>query len=168
MKILTKFVSIYDRTIDIVAIMAVVILVFVLLSVCAEVFMRYFFNSPLIWVVEVSEESLLYIAFLGTAWVLKKEGHVTMDIVLNRVEHRTQALLGIISSIIGVGICLVLTWYGAKVTWEHWLRGIYQATTLNIPNAYVLVIIPIGSFLFFIQFLRRTYKYIGEFRLASE
>ena len=168
MKLLTKLTSILDRAIDCLAVIAAVILVWVILWVCAEVVMRYFLNRPLIWVVEVSEISLLYITFLGTAWVLKREGHVKMEIVLNRLRPRTQALLGIMSSIIRIGICCILVWYGAQVTWDHWLRGAYRYTVLETPNYLVLLIIPIGSFLLFIQFLRRTYKYFGEFRAPPE
>ena len=164
MKLLTKLTSILDRAIDCLAVIAAVILVWVILWVCAEVVMRYFLNRPLILVVEVSEISLLYITFLGTAWVLKREGHVKMDILLNRLTPGTQAWLGIISSIIGIVICVILAWYGAQVTWNHWLRGTYRVSMMNIPNAFILVIIPIGSLFFLIQFLRRICKFFDELK----
>ena len=118
MRLITKAGSIFDRTINILTVAAIVILVFVMLSVCAEVILRYFLNRPLIWVVQVTENSLLYIAFLGAAWVLKREGHVKMDLVLNRLNPATQYLMNSITSIIGAIICLVITWYGVKVCWD--------------------------------------------------
>ncbi|MDO9123804.1 MAG: TRAP transporter small permease subunit, partial [Deltaproteobacteria bacterium] len=37
--------------------------------VCIDLALRYFFNAPLLWGTEVTEIFLLYITFLGTAWV---------------------------------------------------------------------------------------------------
>jgi TRAP-type C4-dicarboxylate transport system permease small subunit len=108
---------------------------------------------------------LLFIAFLGTAWLLRREGHVKMDILVNRLQPRAQAFLGIFSSVIGAVVCLVLVWYGVQVTWDHWLRGTYKATTMEIPNAPILVIIPLGSFMFFIQCLRRAHGYYRHWRV---
>jgi len=166
MRLLARAGSIFDRTIDTLTVVATIILVFVMLSVCAEVVLRYFLNRPLIWVVQVSENSLLYIAFLGAAWVLRREGHVRMDIVVNYLGSRTQVFLGIITSIIGAFVFLIVTWYGAQATWDHFVRGLFIPKAINIPNAYILVIIPVGSFLFFIQFLRRAYKYLVGWRVT--
>ena len=160
MKLLGKTSAIFDSTIGIFAIFAAVLLAFIMLSVCTEVVTRYFLGRPLIWVIEVTEFVLVWITFLGAAWVLKREAHVVMDIVLVRLEPRTQALVNIITSVIGVAICLVLTGYGAFVTWDLYQREQFLPTILRPPSHILFAIIPIGSFLLFIQFLRRTYGYI--------
>lgn len=166
MKLLARVAAVLDRTNDLFAIMACVLLTFMMLSVSAEVVMRYLFNRPLGWVVEISEISLLYITFLGVAWLLKRERHVKMDILVTRLKPRVQALLNVFGSIIGVAVCWVLTWYGAQVTWSHFQRGLFEPTILEIPNVYVLWVIPVGSFLFFTQFLRRTYSYLRIWRAS--
>ena len=162
MKSLNKLGAIFDRIIDVFAGAAAFIMLFLIVSICSEIVMRYFFNRPLIWVVQVSEINMLYLTFLGAAWVLKREGHVRVDILVNYLRPRTQAILGVVTSIVGAAACLVLFWYGALETWEQWTRGTYTAEIPNLPNGPILMIIPIGSFLFFIQFLRRTRRYVGE------
>ena len=168
MRLLAKVSAIFDRTLDLLVFLACILFVFMMLSVDAEVIMRYFLHRPLIWVLEITEICLLYITLLGATWVLKREGHVKMDIVINRLRPRTQSLLGIISSIIVVVVFAVVAWYGAEVTWDHFLRGTYRGTIMEIPNAYVLVIIPVGSFLLFVQFLRRTYGYLRSWRAGTK
>jgi len=168
MKLLSKLGTVVDRAVNIFALIAGIILVGVIVSVCLEVFLRYFLNRPTLWVVEVSEICLVYITFLCAAWVLKREGHVKMEVVVDRLRLRVQAFLSIVSSIIGLGICSILVWYGGRVTWEAWVSGDYRYTNLGTPNYIVLLIIPIGSFLFLIQFIRRTYKYFGEFKTPPE
>ena len=137
-----------------------------MLAVGAEVVMRYFFNRPLLWVVEVTGLTLLYITFLVAAWVLRREQHVKMDMVLSRLSPRTQAILNIITSTLSAVIFLAITWYGAWATWEHFKAGYYTSTTMEIPYVYVLIIIPIGSLLLFIQFLRRIHGHIRSFRAS--
>ena len=75
--------AIFDTIINISAIFAGVLIILIMLCVCVDVIMRYFFNSPLFWVVELGEYAMLYITFTGAAWLLKTDGHVTIDIFNN-------------------------------------------------------------------------------------
>ncbi len=169
MKLLRKGSAIIDATLTSLVVLAAVILIFVMLSVNAEVIMRYFLNRPLLWVIEISEYSLLYITFLGTAWLLKKDGHVRMDLVLERLKPITQAVINITTSAILAIFCLILAWYGGEVTWEQFQVGTVKGgTILDFPLAAVLVVIPVGSFLLSIQFLRRSYGYLERWRADKE
>ncbi len=167
MKVLTKVGVIFDRAIDSLAVLAIVLLVFAWFSVNLEVVMRYFLNRPLIWVVEVTEYILAFTAFLGAAWVLKRDRHTVIDIVVNRLKPRNQALLNMITSIIGAIICLVLTWYGSQITWDHFQRDVLLTKALELPKAPFLSVIVLGSFLLFIQFLRRAFKYLRGWRVGD-
>lgn len=83
-----------------------------------------------------------------------------MDIMLNLLKPGTQAVLNIITSIIGAIICFVLIWYGVKVTWDSFQGGHYFLTELEPPQFLILFVIPLGSFMLFIQFLRRANGYL--------
>ena len=161
---ITKFVSFFDRTIGVLALLGALVLVFTMLIVDYEVVARYLLNRPTAWMLEVVEYALLYLCFLGATWVLKEEGHIKMDLVLNRLNPRVQVWLNIITSFIGVIICLVITWYGVKVTWGLYQSGQYYAAFLKPPKYIIVGIVPVGCFLLFIQFLRRTYGYLKSLR----
>jgi C4-dicarboxylate transporter DctQ subunit len=158
-----RFLKIFDQCLDFLSSLAGAILIFIMLSVCLEVIMRYFFNRPLIWVTEVTECLLLYITFLGTAWLLREDGHVTVDIVLNRLRPRVAAFLGVVNSVIGSLVALVLTWYGALVMWDKFQRNVYTPSIMEIPIAAIIVIIPVGSVMLLTQFILRTTKFIRIF-----
>ena len=121
--------------------------------------MRYFLKMPQVWVVEITEYTLLVITFLGTAWVLKREGHVKVDLVLNRLKPRAQAFINIITSVVSALVLLVVAWYGLRISWDYFQKGIFELSMLDIPKAPIMVVIPIGSILLLIQFLRRAYGY---------
>ena len=167
MKLLTKADTIFNRTMNLFIIVAAALLIFLMLAIGADVVMRYFLNRPIVWVLEISTYILLYITFLVTAWVLKEEGHVRTDLVVSRLNQKTQVFLGIFSSIIGIIISLVLMWYGTAIVYEHFQRGeFYHGTMLELQTAPILIIIPIGSFLLLIQFLKRTLGFFMRWKAS--
>ncbi len=168
MKALTNIKAVFDRFLDSLTYFGAVILGLMVLFVCSEVISRSFLNRPILWVLEVGEYSLVYITFLGAAWLLRTEGHVKVDIVLNRLNPRTQALLNIVTSILGAMACLVVVWYSAQLTWGYFESGVRTPGAWGPPRYPIYVIIPIGSLLLFIQFLRRTHGYLRSWRTTRQ
>ncbi len=167
MKLLPKGASILDATINLLAFLAGVIFVYLMLSVFVEaVILRYFLGITTDWIREVATYTLLFITFLGTTWVLRREGHVKMDLLLERLKPKPQAMINIITSVVAAIACLVVTWYGVKVTWRDIQTGYYVATVLEPYSWYLVLIIPIGSFLLFIQFLRRISGFLRSWRAS--
>jgi TRAP-type C4-dicarboxylate transport system permease small subunit len=162
-----RILRVFDRLINLMTFLAGLILLFIMLSVCLEVILRYFFNRPLVWVIEVTECLLLYLTFLASAWLLREEGHVKIDILLGYFGARSQAFLGVVSSLIGVVVSLVLTIYGAGVTWDYFQRGIYTPTAMEIPVSAIILIIPLGGFMLLVQFCRRSVNYFAGFFIES-
>ncbi len=164
MKLVRKVTTIFDGTVNLLAVLAAVLMVFILFLIVAEVVSRGFWNRPIPGVIEATAFSLLSITFLGTAWVLREEKHVKIDLVLTRLKPANQALLNIITSLIGAIVCLIIVWYGVRVVWEVLREGYRSATMIEISLAPILVIIPVGTFLLSIQFLRRAYGYLRSRR----
>jgi C4-dicarboxylate transporter DctQ subunit len=160
MKLQNKVPFIFDQILNALAFVASILIILAAVSVCIEIVARYFFNHPQIWVVETTEYSLLFITFLGTAWLQREEGHVKVDLLLSRLNPRTQITVNIVTSIACAIIFSIITWYGVKTTWSYFQLNYHLPTILSPPQYIIIAIIPLGSFLLFIQFLRRTYRYI--------
>lgn len=163
-----KLLTAFDRVLDIMAVLAAGLLVLIMLFVCMDALGRYFFDHPFIWVTQASEYSLLYITFMGAAWLLRREGHVMMDIVVDRLRTDLKALLGVLSSAIGAVIFTVLMWYGFAVALDHLSRGVYDPSIFEVPKAPIIAIIPVGSLLLVIQFVRRGYRHFVNLRRHSD
>lgn len=168
MKLLKKVGVTLDRAIDFGVYLACIILAFVCLLVCTEVALRSLAGRSLIWVVQIARYCLLYITFLGAAWLLKNDGHVRMDAVLNRLDARTQSLLNSITSIICAIVCLFLVWYGVEVALRDFHSGYFEVGALGIRRVFIIAIIPVGCFLLFIQFLRKTYGYLRSWMAVQD
>lgn len=113
--------------------------------VCVDLSLRYFWNAPLLWGTEVTEILILYITFLGTAWVFQEEGHVVIDVVTSKVLGRAKKALNLTSyAVVGI-VAAVLVYYGFYTTYDHWVRKVFNPTILETPIALIIGIIPVGS-----------------------
>jgi len=140
-----------------------------MLSVSVGVAQRYLLNRTIPWLLEVTEYILLFMTLLAAAWVLKKEGHVKLDLVLNYLSPRNQALINTITSLIGAGVFLVVTWYSIETTLKLFQLGFYEPETILQTRKWILVaVIPLGSFLLFIQLLRRSHSFLRRWRWAPD
>lgn len=161
-----KFISAADKIFDVVikylCYLAAVLLVLMALSISLDVILRYTINNPLKWVFEATEYSLLFITFLGTTWVLQKDEHVKLDLVLGVLGPRLRAGVNAFTSLIMVVVCLVITWSSIKYTLYLFENDVTLIQYYTIPKFTIYAIIPVGFFLLSIQSLRRTYQYLRQ------
>jgi C4-dicarboxylate transporter, DctQ subunit len=124
-----------------------------------DLFMRFAFRSPIAGLTEVTEIFLLYMTFLGTAWLYKDDGHVVVDLLLyNLVSSSNTKKILIMQNHIIVGIIsAILVYYGTVTTFDHFMRGSYNPTILETPIALVTAVIPIGSFILLLEVLVKIF-----------
>src|SRR4030042_7102842 len=108
MKRLADITKVWDRMIDSIMIIAGVLLWGQMLIVNVEVFSRAL-GRPTTWVAEVSSILVLWIPFMIAGWVLRKEGHVKMDLIVDRLNPRSQAMITCTTSLIGFIFMLIVT-----------------------------------------------------------
>ena len=149
---------VFDFVVDGGAVLAAVLLIAVMLTTTIKVVFRYGLQKGLIGVDQISGTMLLYIAFLGAAWVLKREEHVTLDIALNALRPKYRRHLLVSGSIVGGLICFILSGVGTAEVISSLQRDIRIPAELEIPRAINLVVIPIGCLLLGLQFLRRAWR----------
>lgn len=129
-----------------------------------DLFMRFALRSPIAGLTEVTEIFLLYMTFLGTAWLYKDDGHVVIDLLLyNLVSESSVKKIVILQSHIIVGIIsAILVYYGSLTTFDHLIRGVYNPTILETPIALATAIIPIGSFILLLEVLVKIFHILWD------
>ena len=145
---------IFDYILDFFFYAGMAVLLIIWGIVCVDVIMRYIFNNPIAWAVECTEYGLVLMAFLAASWLLREKGHTNIDIVIDYLPPKAQRTLYIVTHILGAIICLVIAIYSAQATWDQFDRGVLLAKAVEIPKAYLFVVIPLGTFLLAIQFFR--------------
>ncbi|MBW1801650.1 MAG: TRAP transporter small permease [Deltaproteobacteria bacterium] len=145
-----------DRIIAYTSYLACALFLFSWLSVCTEVLCRYFLNRPIVWVVEVTEYILVQIAFLAGAWALKNEAHVSVDLVVSHLNKKVRAFIYMMTSLTGTIVCMLLTCWGSVAVWGAFRDNLIIPKQIGMPKYLVMIVIPLGCFLLFCQFIRRT------------
>jgi C4-dicarboxylate transporter DctQ subunit len=162
------FDRIFNRILDLTLLVTGLLILFLLITVCVDVALRNLTGRPTVWIVEISGHVLLYLPFLAGAWVLKNEKHVKMDLLLNYMSPKSQALLNGIMYSIGSIICLAIAWFGTQVTAELLRTGQPTQGVLLVPKWPIMIIIPLGFVLLFIEFIRRAQNYLNTWKAAGK
>jgi C4-dicarboxylate transporter DctQ subunit len=164
MNVLARIGRIFDHINTIMVIICGMLALALTFIVGADITLRYLFNKPLGWVKEVSEYILVGLGFLAAAWILKDDAHVKMDLVLTKVTPRTQTMMNIITSVISTIVLIIVTWFSFRVTLDFYKTGIVTPTVLEPPKWILMIPIIVGCFLLAVQFVRKTYAYIEQWK----
>jgi len=151
-----RAIAVFDRIIDAGAVLSAALLIVIMLATTVKVLFRYGLRTSLIGVDEISGTLLLYIGLLGAAWVLRRDEHVTVDLLLGHVGERTRRNLLVLSSLLGAAVCLLVAVLGTFEVINSIERGIRIPAEIEMPRAVDLIVIPIGFLFLGIQFLRRA------------
>ena len=148
----------YTWVIRSMAVCAAVILVGMSLWITYDVIARYVFVRPTIWAGDLSEYGLLWATFLAAPWVLHEEGHVRVEILVDRLSARRRNALGVAVSVIAALTCIVFAWQTGLTTFDLFDRGLMEARIWRVPQWAVYVVIPLGSALLAVEFIFRAIR----------
>lgn len=141
------------------------ILFFVAAIIVWEVISRALFGQSRLWVIEVSEYSLLFITFLGAPYLLEKNMHVVLDIVYDNLGPVLRRVATTINAALGLAICGILTVVGISVVMDQYAIGVRQTTVMAPLSFWITAAMPVGMFLMSFQFLDKGLRAIsGEER----
>jgi TRAP-type C4-dicarboxylate transport system permease small subunit len=154
------FWKIFDKVMDGFAVLAGILLLLVTLFVSYSVTLRYLHLKPPVWILQCTEYALLWMTFLGAAWLLKHGGHIRIDTVVNRLEPKAQKILHIVVTVLGLVVCLVIIWFGTTKTLDLHARGIMDVKGVTLPKYPLFIIIPIGGLMLFLQFGRNLLEHV--------
>ena len=151
----------WDRLNEVIMVLAGILLWGQMVIVNIEIVSRYL-GRPTTWVAEISSILILWIPFMIGGWVLRKEAHVKMDLLIERLSPRSRALINFVTSLIGVIVMFIVTVAGFLTT-LYWI-GNKTPTMLMLPRSPIIAIIFVGSLLFTIQFFIRALENLNQWR----
>ena len=122
-----------------------------MLLVFHEVVVRYLFNSPTQFSVELSEYLLVLISFMCASWILREDRHVRMLALVNIFPEKAQLFLNISSSMLVAVFSSVLTWKGGQTVIMAYTGSYHSSSLLNVPLWIPYSFIPIGALVLGLQ-----------------
>ncbi|MGQ9695911.1 MAG: TRAP transporter small permease subunit [Thermodesulfobacteriota bacterium] len=133
----------------------IIILVGVILY---EICSRYLFNRPTIWAHEIS---LMiygpYVILLG-GFVLKRGGHVNVEILYGRFSPRRRAFIDLFTWLLFFFFCGLILIKGWEMAWYSFKVRETEPTSFAPPVYPLKMMIPLGALLLFLQGLVKFLK----------
>jgi len=146
--------TLFDRIFGTLAFIAGVLLLLITIFVCYAVIIRYAGFKPPVWVLQFTEYALLWITFLGAAWLLKKDGHIRIDTIVSRLKPASFRKVGIIDDLLGFIVSAIIFWFGTQHTIDSFQRAVMDVKGVMVPKFAIFLIIPLGGLALAIQFGR--------------
>jgi TRAP-type C4-dicarboxylate transport system permease small subunit len=131
----------------------IVVLFSVMMSLAViQLFLRYFFNSSILWGDIAARNLVIWVGFLGAVLATRENKHFHIDVLTRFLKTNHQMWFNSFSNIIASIICFFLG--QASITFIELDKN--NTTFLNIPAVAVEIIVPIGFYLIMIQFILRA------------
>lgn len=146
----------FDRLIDALALAAGALIVLLTVLVVFDVAARNLRLFTLPWSLEATEYMLYAVTFLGAPWVLRENGHIAIELVVERLPARARAAVARFADVLGAAICAVLLYYACRVVWLSWQSGIMVQKSFAFPEWVAYAGIPPVMLILLALYLRRV------------
>jgi len=127
------------------------LLLVMMATICYEVVARYFFDRPTTWSMELNIYLLCVYCLLGGGFTLLRDGHVSVDILFERFNFRTKAVLNCVTSVFFFIFIIVILLYGWNMAHMSIKYNETSGTILDWPISPTKIMVPLGALLFLMQ-----------------
>ena len=98
---------------------------------------------------------LFLVGFLGMTWALREKSHISVTILLERMNPRNRATCDLFASLLGIVISVIIFWYSVKTSWQCYVTDVKVVKTLAQPKWIFISFISLGYLLLLIEFIRQ-------------
>ena len=133
-------------------------LIILMLLTVVDVFLRYFFNSPLTGTTEISQLMMIIIVFPALGWAAIDRAHIRVDLLVNQLPNRPKALFSSITLLIALGIYII-------IAWRSFLESAVvnrQTSLINLPFAPFYWLMSVSLAVFCLAILALIIEDIGK------
>jgi len=116
-----------------------------------DVVMRYAFNRPTTWALEISEYMLVFMTFVGAAQIQKQSAHIRMDYFYNKFSDRMRHYLVIFFNLLAFIFILLIFLTSVKMVLIAHQYGSKSSSLLGTPLFIPYAIVPFGMGLLLLQ-----------------
>ena len=148
----------FDLILRLCAGLAGTILAAIVAGIALNVLMRNAFGTPIFGLLDLVEYGLLLVTLLGAPWVLSQSAHVVVDLLTGALPERTALRTARAVAMIGATVSAIMVWYGAQATITSYSRGSVIRTAFDVPEWWVLSVLPAAFVLIAAEFLRQVVR----------
>ena len=124
-------------------VIAGIVLFSMMMLTTIDVICRYFFNASILGVYEITEFMMVSVVFFSLAYAQKLDGHVAVNLVVDRLSNKPRHLFNVFNFLISVVFLLIIAWMsfsqGVELFHSNRVSGNW-----NIPVYPFFIILALG------------------------
>ena len=128
-----------------------------------EVIMRYLFNSPTIWVNEVSRFLQIWATYLALTYSFHKQDFIRITVIYDRLNENGKKILDFISFIFILIFSSFVVYFGWLIAYDSLKVGRTSSTIIDVPSFLTELAIPLCFAFLVIRVILEAVKYIRNF-----
>ncbi len=153
----------YDKIVKYSGYLASALFIAIGFIVSYEVIMRYLFNSPTIWVNEVSRFLQIWATYLALTYSFHKQDFIRITVVYDRLNETGKKILDFISFIFIIIFSCFVVYYGWLIAYDSLKVGRTSSTILDVPSFLTELAIPLCFAFLVIRVILEAIRYISNF-----
>ncbi|HEX5091864.1 MAG TPA: TRAP transporter small permease [Burkholderiales bacterium] len=126
--------------------------------ICLDVAARSLKLFPTPWTFDVCQHLLAAITFLGAPWVLRENGHIAIELVVERLARGPRAVVQRVADVLGTAVCALLLVYACRVFWRTYASGNLVYETFVFPEWYLYTLAPPVFLALLALYVRRLWR----------
>jgi len=153
----------YDKLVKYSGYLASALFITIGFIVSYEVIMRYLFNSPTIWVNEVSRFLQIWATYLALTYSFHKNDFIRITVIYDRLNDKGKKILDFISFIFILIFSSFVVYYGWIIAYDSLKVGRTSSTILDVPSFLTEFAIPLCFAFLVLRVILEAIKYIRDF-----
>ena len=151
---MAKAFRLYTGIVNLMALIAAVMLVWLMISVILAVVMRNAGVQPFAWLFTSSEYAILYMTMLGAPWLVREKGHVHIELVTAALPGRLRRAVSRSVAALCVIVSAILAWKAAELFLGNIARNDLDVRAYYVPKWILTIAFPISFGLMAVEFSR--------------
>lgn len=149
-----KIEHLFDRSVE-----WMVVLLFVAFSVImfVNVVGRYVFNFSFVWSDEFIRYTFIWMILLGSGVAIKRKAHLGFDLIISKLPLKLQTFSVLLNDVL-ISIFLILFFFNGINLLKS--AGMTPSPSMNIPMAFVYIVLPLSSIIMFIYIISSIWRTI--------
>ena len=144
-------VAFIERLSTLAGMIAALLIGIAIIIMCQMVFIRYVLVGSTAWQTEIVTFSLVAATLLGSAYVLKERGHVSVGLVMVYAPPKTRRLMQMIGDFLVFLFAAIMFWKGLEVTLQAYEGSWTTESIYEFPMWIPYASMPLGFGLLALQ-----------------
>ena len=165
--LLKKTLKMVDGLTTLSAVIGGVLIAVMTVIVTVAVITRYLLSQPIGWSEEASNYLMIWAIFLGTAYTLKQDAHIGVDLLMNRLPPHLKPFLHCFHYSSGLLFISVLFFKSIDMIDLSMTLGSRSIAT-NFPLYIVQLAVPVGAALLILQLFSKLLHLIDQWPMSNK